>query len=211
MTGAARCFIMRVAMTPRQRRFVQEYLIDLNASAAARRAGYAGGASADVQASRLLRNVKIRAAVDAAMAARAERTKITADRVLAELAKIGFANMQDYVKVTAAGDPLIDFSDLNRDQFAAIGEVTVEDFTEGRGDDARDVRRIRMKLNDKRAALVDLGRHLALFTDNVKHGGEITHKDAVDRPPRETYEDWAARRQRELTALHTIPAAGSAE
>lgn len=202
---------MRGAMTPRQRRFVQEYLVDLNASAAARRAGYAGGASADVQASRLLRNVKVKAAIDAAMAARAERTKISADRVIAELAKIGFANMQDYVRLTSDGDAMLDFNGIDRDQFAAIGEITVEDFTEGRGDDARDVRRVKMKLIDKRAALVDLGRHLALFTDNVKHGGEITHRDAVDRPPRETYEQWAQRRQSELSVLHSIAPAGSAE
>ncbi len=46
---------------------------------------------------------------------------------------------------------------------AALQEVTVEDFTEGRGEDKRDVRRVKFKLYDKRAALVDLGRHLGMF------------------------------------------------
>ena len=55
-----------------------------------------------------------------------------------------------------------------------IGEVTVEDFIDGRGEDARSVRKIKFKLADKRGALVDLGRHFALFTDkavvDVNHG-----------------------------------------
>lgn len=101
------------------------------------------------------------------------RTQITQDMVIHELAKIGFANMADYMKASDGGDPYLDFSGLTRDQAAALAEVTVEDFTDGRGENARDVKRVKFKLCDKRAALVDIGRHLGMFRDKV----ELTGRD----------------------------------
>lgn len=68
-------------MTPRQQRFVEEYLIDLNATAAARRAGYSAK-TAEQQAARLLVNVKVAEAIAAAKAERSEKTKIDAVWVL---------------------------------------------------------------------------------------------------------------------------------
>lgn len=167
---------MNDSLTHKQRRFVEEYLVDLNATQAAIRAGYSA-ATAYSQGQRLLKNVDVAAAVDEAQAERSGRTQITADAVLTELAKIGFANMADYMRSGPDGDPYLHFDDLTRDQAAALSEVTVEDFKDGRGDDARDVRRVRFKLYDKRAALVDLGRHLGLFNDKLaltgKDGGPI--------------------------------------
>jgi phage terminase small subunit len=93
-----------------------------------------------------------------------EKLAITKERILAELARIGFANMLDYVQPTAAGDAVVNVSALSRDQAAAIQEVIV-DYQAGRGDDGRDVKRVRLKLHDKRAALVDLGKHLGLFVE----------------------------------------------
>ncbi len=71
-------------MTPKQERFVSEYLVDLNATQAAIRAGYAKK-SADVEGSRLLANAKVAAAVAAAQAKRSERTEITQDYVLTSI------------------------------------------------------------------------------------------------------------------------------
>ncbi len=86
------------ALTAKQAIFVNEYLIDMNASAAYRRAGYkAAGNVAEVGAHHLLRNPKVAATVAAAQAARAERTGITADQVLRELATIGFSDIADVV------------------------------------------------------------------------------------------------------------------
>jgi phage terminase small subunit len=79
--------------------------------------------------------------------------------------------MADYMRATENGDPYLDFSNLTRDQAAALVEVTVEDFTEGRGEHSRDVRRVKFKLADKRAALVDIGRHLQMFPTKVEHSG----------------------------------------
>lgn len=159
-------------LTDKQIRFVQEYLIDLNATQAAIRAGYSER-TAYSQGHRLLKNDSIQAQVRQAQDERARRTEITADKVLEEFARIGFANMQDYLRMTAEGDAFVDLSRLTRDQAAAISEVTVEDFKDGRGEGARDVRRVKFKLSDKRAALVDMGKHLGMFIERK----EVTGKD----------------------------------
>jgi len=99
-----------------------------------------------------------------------ERTAITKQRVLEELAKIGFANMKDYMGATPGGDPYLDFSALTRDQAAALSEVTVEDFVDGRGDNARSVRRVKFKLHDKKGALVDIGKEIGMFINRSELG-----------------------------------------
>ena len=118
------------------------------------------------------------------MKARSERTLITADRVLTELGKIGFANMADYMKAEPDGDPYLDFSALTGDQAAALQEVTVEDFKDGLGEKSRDLRRVKFKLANKRAALVDLGRHLGMSVDKHevagKDGGPVKAESAVN-------------------------------
>lgn len=85
-------------MTPKQQRFVEEYLIDLNATQAAIRAGYSAK-TAEAQASRLLSNVKVSAAITRAQSARSERTEITADMVLQHWWAIGTANANDLIEL----------------------------------------------------------------------------------------------------------------
>lgn len=148
-------------LTAKQRAFVDEYLVDLNASAAARRAGYSDRTAYRTGADNL-RKPQIAAAIEAAQAARAKRTEVTADRVVEELAKVGFANLLDYFHLTSEGEPVIDLSDITRDQAAALAELQVEDFVEGRGDDSRQVRRVRIKVADKLRALDQLGQHLGI-------------------------------------------------
>ena len=98
------------------------------------------------------------------------KLEITKDSILAELAKIAFANMADYMTVDDQGDPTLDFGRLTRDQAAALTEVTVESFRDGRTD-SRQVRRVKFKLGDKRAALVDLGKHFGMFIERHEVGG----------------------------------------
>jgi len=101
-----------------------------------------------------------------------EQTGITKARVLEEYAKLGFANMLDYMRVGHDGDPVLDFSALTRDQAAALVEVTVEDFKDGRGEDARDVRRVKFKLGDKKGALDSIAKHLGMFIEKHEHTGK---------------------------------------
>lgn len=145
----------------------------------------ANAAAAETNASRLLRNAQVAARVAELKASAAKASNVTAARVLDELAKLAFANMADYMRVGAGGDPVLDFSKLTRDQAAALTEVTVEDYLDGRGEDAREVRKVKFKLADKRGPLVDLGKHLGLFKERIEHsgpdGGPIETREAL--PP----------------------------
>lgn len=163
-------------LTDKQYKFVNEYLIDLNATQAAIRAGYSKN-NADKIGPELLGKTRVQEYLNQRMKEREARTQITQDKVLQELAKIGFANMADYMKVGKDGDPFLDFSELTRDQTAALAEVTVEDFKDGRGEEARDVRRVKFKLHDKRASLVDIGKHIGMFDSklNVNLNGKVQH------------------------------------
>src|SRR5258708_2581385 len=135
-------------------------------------AGYrAKGGVADANASGLQTKARVAARIAELKGLAAQASTVEATRVLTELAKLAFANMADYMRVGPGGDPVLDFSKLTRDQAAALVEVTVEDYLDGRGEDARKVRRVRFKLADKRGALVDLGKHLGLFKDRVEHTG----------------------------------------
>lgn len=158
------------ALNDKQRAFVDEYLIDMIGTQAAIRAGYSKK-SAHVQACDLLKHPKIQAALRHKMAEREKRTEITADAVLSEMAKIGFANLRDFVKIDSEGDARPDFLETTYEQWAALGEVTSEVYMEGQGDDAQPVKRTKIKLGDKKGALTELGRHLGLWTDKTEISG----------------------------------------
>jgi phage terminase small subunit len=114
----------------------------------------------------------------------AARTTVTAARIMEEFAKIGFANMMDYVKIQSDGSAYVDMKDLTREQAAAISEIVVDTYMDGKGDEAREVKRIRVKLHDKQAALVNMGKHLGMFTNRVevtgKNGGPIELSNKVE-------------------------------
>lgn len=160
-------------LPPKQRRFCEEYLVDLNGAAAARRAGYSAS-GARQEAERLLTKADVQAELQGLMAARSKRTEVTADTVVMELAKLGFSNMLDYVAIQDDGTAIVDLSNVDRDRGAAMQEVTVETYTEGRGDDAVPVKRVKFKLADKRGSLELLGRHLGLFDDKLRLSGNVT-------------------------------------
>jgi phage terminase small subunit len=73
--------------------------------------------------------------------------------------------MLDYMRVTPEGDPCVDLSTLTREHASALSDFTVEDSTDGRGEEARNVRRVKIKLHDKIGALVQLGKYLGLFAE----------------------------------------------
>jgi phage terminase small subunit len=85
-----------VALTPKQKAFIQEYLVDLNATQAAIRAGYSAR-TAEQQASRLLSNVKVKEAIQVAMDKRAAKVEITADMVLQRWWDIATADPNDII------------------------------------------------------------------------------------------------------------------
>ena len=171
---------MPVLSNSKHERFAQEIAQGVSASAAFVAAGYAKN---DGNASRLNGNEKVRARVEELLSEGAEKAGVTIQRIVDELAKVGFANMLDYMRAGPDGDPYLDFSALTRDQAAALAEVTVEDFKDGRGELARDVRRVKFKLADKLSALEKLGKHLGMFKDKVELSGDGTaFTFTLDRP-----------------------------
>lgn len=160
-------------LSPKQQRFVAEYLIDGNATAAYKRAGYkVSNAAASQAAAQLLRNIKVREAIDAATAKSLNRLEITRERVLAELARIAFADKRKVLRWGPDGVRLIDSAALSDDDAAVVAEVS-ETTTATGGT-------LKLKTHDKVKALELLGRHLALFTDKTEvsgpNGGPIQTK-----------------------------------
>ncbi|MGC4018932.1 MAG: terminase small subunit [Muricomes sp.] len=154
-------------MTAKQQRFVEEYLIDLNATQAAIRAGYSP-ATAEQTASRLLSNVKVKAEVDKAMAERSKRTGINQDRVIQELAKIGFSKITDVIDPETAKIK----KSASEDDLACIQSIKIKPNEWGT---EREV-----KMYDKKSALVDLGRHLGLFKDKLELDADLELNINID-------------------------------
>ena len=148
-------------MTKKQKRFVEEYLIDLNATQAAIRAGYSPDSAKEIGSENLTKP-DISKAVDQAIAERSRRTGVNADRVVRELAKIAFVNAGEVVDL----DTALLMDKISDDDMAAIQSVKVKTF----GEDG--VER-EVKLADKLKALELLGKHLGLFKDKVEINGNV--------------------------------------
>ena len=141
-------------MTDKQKRFIEEYLIDLNATQAAIRAGYSPD-TAQQQSYELMTKPEIAKAVKSEMAERSRRTGIKADRVLEELAKIAFSNIFDVIDYNnAALRP-----ETCPDALAAVQSVRVR----SRPDKDWEFIEREVRLFDKVKALELLGEHLGLF------------------------------------------------
>lgn len=153
-------------LNDKQKRFVSEYLKDLNATQAAIRAGYSKK-TAGITGFDLLRNPKIAQEIANQQQKRAQRTEITQDKVLTELARMGFANLADYVAVQPDGSAVVDLSRATREQWAAVQEIVVDEYVEGRGAQAREVKRTKIKLHPKTSALELIGKHLGMFADKI--------------------------------------------
>ena len=159
-----------MSLTPKQQRFVEEYLIDLNATKAAVRAGYSKRTAGQI-GEQNLKKLEIAEAISAAMQARSERTEITQDRVIEEYAKLAFIEMGMFVEWGENGVTLKASADLPPELRAAVAEVS-ETTTEHGGT-------VRFKLHDKKGALDSLARHLGMFKDNLNVGLTVRYEDAL--------------------------------
>lgn len=161
-------------LTAKQKRFIEEYLIDLNATQAAIRAGYSPDTAYSI-GSENLKKPEIRARVDQAMAERSKRTGINAERVLIELARVGLINPGNLINFNAATIK----EDASEDDLAAVASVKVKTIPTDDGDIVeREVR-----LADKLKALELLGKHLGMFKDKVDVTIEKSEKlaDIIDQ------------------------------
>lgn len=146
-------------MTEKQKRFCNEYLIDLNATQAAIRAGYSVN-NADKIGSELLGKTRVSEEISIAMAERSKRTGISQDRVVEELAKLAFVNAADVIDVNTATV----LKDAKPEDLACIQSVKVKKTTKGKNTiEEREIR-----FYDKKDSLVQLGKHLGMFRDKLE-------------------------------------------
>jgi phage terminase small subunit len=163
---------MPILQNARHEAFARAIVEGKSGRAAYHAAGYtAKDRVADANASRLLTNANVAARIAELQKEAAKGAVMTGREVLEELSRLGRANMADYMRVGPDGDPVLNFAALTRDQAAALVEVTVEDFLDSRGEDARQVRRVKFKLADKRGALDLLGKYHKLFAERREHSG----------------------------------------
>lgn len=151
-------------LTAKQKRFIEEYLIDLNATQAAIRAGYSPDTAYSI-GSENLKKPDIRARVDKAMAERSKRTGINADRIIIELARIGLLNPDKVVNFNSATVK----DEATEDDLSAIASVKVKTIPTEDGD----IIEREVKFYDKIKALELLGKHNGMFKDKVEVSGEL--------------------------------------
>lgn len=149
-------------ITPKQKRFADEYLIDLNATQAAIRAGYSPKAASE-GGYHLLRNPKVAAYIEARQAVLAERTGITQERVLTALAEVGFGDIRGFFDASGNLRAIPDLSPAQAAMLAGFEVATSVSEDEGV------TRTAKIKMTDRLRALELMGKHLGMFADRVKH------------------------------------------
>jgi phage terminase small subunit len=174
-------------LNERQKRFVEEYLIDLNATQAAIRAGYSEY-TAQEQGSRLLSNVMVQAALKQAIDERSERVKMTQDDVLRELAILAMSDVSNYVYVD--GDGVIyarDFRTIPKAATRAIKKikqtvVTMLESTDEETGEKKSILKTKTELEfyDKIRANELMGKHLGMFQDKTPDAGASKNESKVD-------------------------------
>ena len=161
-------------LTPKQMRFVDEWLIDFNGKQAAVRAGYSAK-TAEATAARMLRNVKVQAEISRRQKDLQRRTEVSQDRVVKELARVAFSNATNAVQVQprtivgADGKKIViqtvaltATAELTDDQRAAIAQIK------------QGANGIEVKMYDKIKALELLGRHIGMFNDKLELKATVT-------------------------------------
>jgi len=144
-----------MSLNDKQKRFAEEYIIDLNATQAAIRAGYSEK-TAYSQGQRLLKHVEVQAFIQELQAKRAKRVEISQDFVLNELLRRCTVDIKDFLRFGPDGVYLKDSDEIDG---TLISEVTC---TPGKYGDS-----IKFKLHDNDKSLELLGKHLKLFSDTL--------------------------------------------
>ncbi len=158
-------------LTDKQTRFVQEYLVDLNATQAAIRAGYSAR-TAEVQGPRLLGNVRVAAAISEGQNKTADKLEITKEKWVAELARIFFADMQDYISIDPDTGCVVakgyeDMPEGGGKVIASIREKrSIKEDSSGK--DSVIYSQYEFKLHDKLRAGEMLGKHLGFLKEKVE-------------------------------------------
>lgn len=154
-------------LNPRQQRFCEEYLIDLNATQAAIRAGYAAH-SISKHTGQIVSCSGVQTEIARLKAERSERILVTADNVVIELARLAFSNIEDFLSIDKDGEVYLkNFDGIDREKLAAVESVKIN--TSVNKDDSRTYTTTQFKLCSKLNALEQLGKHLGIYQkDNIQ-------------------------------------------
>ena len=169
--------------TPKRELFCKEYLVDFNGTQAAIRAGYKSH-SAQEMASELLSLPIIQTRINELMKAREERTEITQDRVLQELAILAFSDIEHYTvidddtgAIRAKG-----FAEMPKGSSRALQSVdehrTIKESADGKESNIL-YQKTNFRLHDKNKAIEMLGKHLGMFKEQIEHSGSIKTTDRL--------------------------------
>lgn len=169
-------------LTPKQEKFVEEYLVDLNATAAARRAGYSEK-NADKIGPRLVGESRIRDAIARRREELAKNT-VTPEQIIAEYQKIAFSDIKDFLrfgteKVQVGVEP--DEEGIPRPvyEYRQVVDVRPSDEVDGtliNEVSISDKGTFKFKLHDKLNALEKIAKHLGMFVDKVEHTGRLEYE-----------------------------------
>lgn len=151
-------------LTARQERFCQEYIIDLNATQAAIRAGYSKD-SANVEGTRLLANASVAARLREVIQPELKKLEITKEKVLKELYRLAFAKLTDVAKWNESGVRFKSSDEIDEDAAATVKEV-VEHVNQNGGS-------FIIKQHDKNKALEILAKYFGISTEKHDHSGEV--------------------------------------
>lgn len=164
---------MAKKLTDMQRLFCENYLIDLNATAAAQRAGYSAKTATN-KASALMKEPQVKAKIDQLLAARSKRVQVAADDVLERLDNIGGVDIAECFDANGALKNIHDIPKELRKCIASIEVLEVEEFNR----DTKQMEKIgetkKIKFWDKIKANELIGRNLKMWTDRVEVSGKLT-------------------------------------
>lgn len=150
-------------LTPKEEKFCNEYVIDCNAKQAAIRAGYSKKTAKQIGSENLSKPVVKNMIRDKQFAIRV-KSQITAEMVIEGLAKVAFADMRGIATWNGSSFLLKSSEEITDEQALMISEISPTQFG------------LKVKLNDRVAALEKLGKHLGILTENLN----VTHKNPIN-------------------------------
>ena len=188
-------------------RFVSAVVAGKALHEAAVEAGYSPRTAYSI-GSQIARRAHVKQSIEEQRAKLAKRREISIDKIQEEMASIAFARMYDYVSLSENGDPYVDLKKADHFQSGAISSVEIEEYVSGHMDNARDIKRVKFKLHDKQAALMNLAKLCGFIGKDSSLIDVTPNDDAQDM--RELARRMVFVMQQGITAVTALPKQASA-
>ncbi len=167
------------ATSERYLKLVNEYFDNgFNKRAAMRACGFSEKSIEGYQ-HRLFNHPDVLKEIDRRRQSMVRRTDVTRERIIQEYAKIAFANFGDLLEINEDGSAILDLAGITDEQRAALSEFQVDEYKDGKGEDAREVKKYKVKFHDKKAALDALAKIMGYLTEKVEVSGELSFVERI--------------------------------